>query len=219
MPRITFKAQTGPLLRHLKQFKERVYFDATLINELVTAQRAVIERNVKLRILTKERTTPPEVRKYPSTRALEKIASNVDSGIQVLKGVKELRVWTGSIAKLDAQDPLLRPPFVGRTIKDDKVRLWRIIESGTLSKNYAILPKHKKSLRFVVQGKTLQSKYIGGKNYIVTQKVIHPGIEPSNVFFRNNSFIRERQISYGEDMVVRERLKRALANYVLRYSG
>lgn len=187
------------------------------INGLLDAQRT-IEANVISRL------NNPLVKNYRNeiatdskhTGVLTRIARNITSGYQT--DASGIVLWTGKVRELDEKDPIFTvwPDTRGgikslasarRTINHPGVRLWRILEAG--SRRHWILPK---------EGNRYLSFYFKrlGRN-VALEKVDHPGTKGRSYFFKDRSFIKEKQIAYGQDLAALKQMKKAMAVYFDRF--
>ena len=186
--------------------------DEQLLSEIENAQRTIIERNVKNRLYASRRRTNYSADwSKNSGRVADKIALNITSGISKQLSNKvgsQIIAWTGNIAYLDANDPILKEPFQNRRITHDKVRLWRILEIGTLRKRYEIPARIKPALHFFHQKIGL---------WVKSPMVVHPGTSGNHYFFRDNGLIRERQSVYVADRKIVQAMQNAFSNYIKKY--
>ncbi|MCK9369425.1 hypothetical protein M0R04_05765 [Candidatus Dojkabacteria bacterium] len=207
MIHIGLSADTAQLENYIRATAFRMMRSPELVEGMEEAHRDVIESNVASRL--KNATVG---RSYgdvsKNTDAINKVSGNISSGAYPVGGAnKSITGWTGNVAYMDANDPI-SSAVPKRALRNNKVKLWRIFESGTKRKDYTISARNKSLLRYY-------SRHAGG--FVFAKKVKHPGLEPKNYFYMNNSYIRGRQKLYDEDRRSIEVMRRAFNRYVSTY--
>ena len=193
----------------IKNLINNSHRDPRLLSDIGIAQKEEIEHRVKTRLITRS-SRDSNLTSSKNTGIIRKISRNITSGVQTSQVRKDIVSWTGNISLMDKEDPVfnLRPQ---RLIAHNKVRLWRILEAGTVKKNYPIpriaLLRGSPQLSFFW-------KRIGKR--VRRSQVIHPGIKGRNYFLRNNSFLLEKQIVYETDRKITLRIKNAFRKYIRR---
>ncbi len=184
--------------------------DLRLAEDMLTAQKSEIELRVRSRLITRvykpQGSRDPRLTSSKNTGVIGKISRNITSGVLPNSVRKSITTWTGNISLMDKNDPIfsLRPR---RQIGHSKVRLWRILEAGTLKKFYPITARNKPQLRFFWKrrGKAVRTK-----------QVVHPGIEGRNYFLKNNGLLLTKQVTYETDKAIVGRIKEAFRRYIRR---
>lgn len=181
-----------------------------LVEDMLKGQKQEIESRVRNRLLTRiykpQGSRDPKLTDSKNTGIINRIHRNITSGVKPNSVKKDIISWTGDIALMDQNDPIfsLRP---ARLLSHGKVRIWRILEAGTLLKFYPITARNTSQLSFFWkrEGRAVRTK-----------QVVHPGIKGRNYFLKNNGLLLTKQITYESDRAIVGSIKESFRRYIRR---
>lgn len=184
--------------------------DLGLANDMLKDQKEEIESRVRNRLFTRvykpQGSRDASLTSSKNTGVISRISRNITSGVLPSSVRKDIISWTGNISLMDANDPIfnLRPR---RVLSHGKVRLWRILEAGTLLKFYPITARNTAQLSFFWkrEGKAIRTK-----------QIVHPGIKGRNYFLKNNGLLLTKQITYETDRSIVGSIKESFRRYIRR---
>ena len=176
-----------------------------LAEEMLKAQKEEIELRVRSRLILRS-SGNPALTSSKGTGIIGKISRNITSGVLPNSVRKYITSWTGNISYMDENDPIFNL-YPKRLLSHGKVRLWRILEAGTVKKFYPIKARSKSQLRFFwkKEGKAVRTK-----------QVINPGVKGRNYFLKNNGLLLTKQVTYETDRAIVGRIKESFRRYIRR---